>query len=139
MLTLIDLKFERNFSLLSHGSGEVLHGLKGHKSPFKALIVAEYNGVQVKLVDNFKLGVTNKSPEFLKLNPIGKVPVLETPDGPVFESNAIARYDEVYPSSISIEGTLGNFRLRDMSLGAYHCWGWLCDIHNPGVESLIKF
>ncbi|XP_031259607.1 elongation factor 1-gamma 2-like isoform X3 [Pistacia vera] len=70
----------------------VLHGLKGHKSPFKALIVAEYNGVQVKLVDNFKLGVTNKSPEFLKLNPIGKVPVLETPDGLVFESNAIARY-----------------------------------------------
>ncbi|XP_054800074.1 elongation factor 1-gamma-like isoform X2 [Prosopis cineraria] len=26
------------------------------------------------------------------MNPIGKVPVLETPDGPVFESNAIARY-----------------------------------------------
>ncbi|KAJ0078042.1 hypothetical protein Patl1_36619 [Pistacia atlantica] len=51
----------------------VLHGLKGHKSPFKALIAAEYNGVQVKLVNNFKLGVTNKSPKFLKLNPIGKV------------------------------------------------------------------
>ncbi|KAJ0034329.1 hypothetical protein Pint_24264 [Pistacia integerrima] len=46
---------------------------------------------------------------------------------------------KVYPSSISIEGTLGNFRLRDMSLGADHCWGWLCDIRNPGVESLIKF
>nr|GLL41790.1 elongation factor 1-gamma 2-like [Ipomoea trifida] len=26
------------------------------------------------------------------MNPIGKVPVLETPEGPVFESNAIARY-----------------------------------------------
>ncbi|XP_031259604.1 vacuolar protein sorting-associated protein 13-like [Pistacia vera] len=26
-----------------------------------------------------------------------------------------------------------------MSLGADHCWGWLCDIRNPGVESLIKF
>jgi len=26
------------------------------------------------------------------MNPLGKVPVLETPDGPVFESNAIARY-----------------------------------------------
>ncbi|KAH0454967.1 hypothetical protein IEQ34_016891 [Dendrobium chrysotoxum] len=38
------------------------------------------------------MGVSNKSPEFLKMNPIGKVPVLETPDGPVFESNAIARY-----------------------------------------------
>ncbi|KAF7802431.1 elongation factor 1-gamma-like [Senna tora] len=38
------------------------------------------------------MGVSNKTPEFLKMNPIGKVPVLETPDGPVFESNAIARY-----------------------------------------------
>ena len=63
------------------------------------------------------MGVSNKTPEFLKMNPIGKVwifvpqqafynspecnlstalqvPVLETPDGPVFESNAIARYGE---------------------------------------------
>lgn len=45
---------------------------------------------------------------------------------------------KVHPSSISIEGTLGNFRLCDMSLGTDHCWGWLCDIRNPGVESLIK-
>ncbi|KAK9136608.1 hypothetical protein Sjap_007202 [Stephania japonica] len=45
----------------------------------------------------------------------------------------------VHPSSLSIEGTLGNFRLCDMSLGMDHCWGWLCDIRNPGTESLIKF
>lgn len=45
---------------------------------------------------------------------------------------------KVHPSSLSIEGTLGNFRLRDMSLGTDHCWAWLCDIRNPGVESLIK-
>ncbi|RRT38787.1 hypothetical protein BHE74_00048443 [Ensete ventricosum] len=38
------------------------------------------------------MGVSNKTPEFLKMNPLGKVPVLETPDGPIFESNAIARY-----------------------------------------------
>ncbi|KAA8527969.1 hypothetical protein F0562_035162 [Nyssa sinensis] len=46
---------------------------------------------------------------------------------------------KVHPSSISIEGTLGNFRLCDMSLGTDHCWGWLCDIRNQGAESLIKF
>ncbi|XP_050117405.1 uncharacterized protein LOC126595103 isoform X2 [Malus sylvestris] len=46
---------------------------------------------------------------------------------------------KVHPSSLSIEGTLGNFRLHDMSLGTDHCWAWLCDIRNPGVESLIKF
>ncbi|XP_043709636.1 uncharacterized protein LOC122658659 isoform X2 [Telopea speciosissima] len=46
---------------------------------------------------------------------------------------------KVYPSSFSIDGTLGNFKLCDMSLGADHRWGWLCDIRNQGVESLIKF
>ncbi|OVA16691.1 Peroxin/Ferlin domain [Macleaya cordata] len=46
---------------------------------------------------------------------------------------------KVHPSSLSIEGTLGNFRLCDLSLGMDHCWGWLCDIRNQGVESLIKF
>ncbi|XP_024170796.1 elongation factor 1-gamma isoform X1 [Rosa chinensis] len=44
------------------------------------------------MVKDFEMGLSNKTPEFLKMNPIGKVPVLETPDGPVFESNAIARY-----------------------------------------------
>jgi len=38
------------------------------------------------------MGVSNKTTQFLDMNPLGKVPVLETPDGPVFESNAIARY-----------------------------------------------
>lgn len=46
---------------------------------------------------------------------------------------------KVYPSSTSIEGNLGNMRLCDMSLGPDHCWGWLCDIRNQGIESLIKF
>ncbi|KAK8704101.1 hypothetical protein V6N13_047734 [Hibiscus sabdariffa] len=46
---------------------------------------------------------------------------------------------KVHPTSISIEGTLGNMRLRDMSLGVDNWLGWLCDIRNPGVESLIKF
>ncbi|TXG71909.1 hypothetical protein EZV62_000488 [Acer yangbiense] len=46
---------------------------------------------------------------------------------------------KVHPSSISnIGGTLGNFRLCDMTLGTDHCWSWLCDIRNPGIESLIK-
>ncbi|XVF00550.1 hypothetical protein REPUB_Repub04eG0010200 [Reevesia pubescens] len=70
----------------------VLHAAKINKNAFKALIAAEYSGIDVKLADNFELGVSNKTPEFLKMNPIGKVPVLETPDGPIFESNAIARY-----------------------------------------------
>lgn len=39
------------------------------------------------------MGKTNKTPEFLKLNPWGKVPTLETDSGEgIWESNAIARY-----------------------------------------------
>nr|APB08586.1 elongation factor 1-gamma [Rhododendron molle] len=67
-------------------------GTKTNKNAFKTLIAAEYCGVRVEMAQNFEMGVSNKTPEFLKMNPIGKVPVLETPDGPIFESNAIARY-----------------------------------------------
>ncbi|KAI3868453.1 hypothetical protein MKW92_021841 [Papaver armeniacum] len=70
----------------------ILYGAVPNKNVFKVLIAAEYSGVEIELVKDFEWGVTNKTPEFLKMNPIGKLPVLETPDGPVFESNAIARY-----------------------------------------------
>ncbi|XP_066329798.1 elongation factor 1-gamma 2-like [Miscanthus floridulus] len=70
----------------------VLHAGSGNKNAFKTLIAAEYSGVKVELAKDFQMGVSNKTPQFLKMNPIGKVPVLETPDGAVFESNAIARY-----------------------------------------------
>jgi elongation factor 1-gamma len=33
-----------------------------------------------------------KKDEHLKRHPLGKVPALETPQGPLFESNAILRY-----------------------------------------------
>ncbi|KAL8205058.1 hypothetical protein R6Q57_010681 [Mikania cordata] len=46
---------------------------------------------------------------------------------------------KVHPGSISVESTLGNFRFCDLSLGADHCWGWFCDIRNPGADSLIQF
>ncbi|KAK8987543.1 hypothetical protein V6N11_027290 [Hibiscus sabdariffa] len=70
----------------------ILHAGKTNKNSFKTLIAAEYSGIDVKLADNFEMGVSNKTPKFLKMTPIGKVPVLETPDGSIFESNAIARY-----------------------------------------------
>ncbi|EME30594.1 elongation factor EF-1 gamma subunit [Galdieria sulphuraria] len=57
----------------------------------KALIAAEYAQVSVQ-VPKFEMGKDNKSPEFLKLFPLGKIPALETPQGPVSESPAIAWY-----------------------------------------------
>jgi len=58
---------------------------------WKALIAAEYAGVSIEYPP-FNIGVDNKSKEFLAKFPVGKVPVLETPEGNVFESNAIARH-----------------------------------------------
>ncbi|RZC56978.1 hypothetical protein C5167_015823 [Papaver somniferum] len=73
---------------------KVLHAGNTNKNAFKALIVGEYSGIRVDLVKDFEMGVFNKAPEFLKMNPLGKVPVLETPEGAIFESNAIAHYGE---------------------------------------------
>lgn len=59
---------------------------------WKILIAAAYNNVKIDVNSEIKMGVTNKTPEYLAKNPMGKVPVLDTPQGAIFESNAIARY-----------------------------------------------
>jgi elongation factor 1-gamma len=58
---------------------------------WKILIAAQYNGVDIK-VPAFEFGKDNKTESFKAKNPLGKVPVLDTPQGSIFESNAIARY-----------------------------------------------
>ncbi|XP_045774078.1 elongation factor 1-gamma [Maniola jurtina] len=61
---------------------------------YKALIAAKYSGADVKVAANFVFGETNKSEEFLKKFPAGKVPAYESADGKIHltESNAIAYY-----------------------------------------------
>ncbi|XP_026332370.1 elongation factor 1-gamma [Hyposmocoma kahamanoa] len=61
---------------------------------YKALIAAQYSGTDLKIAPNFVFGETNKSAEFLKKFPAGKVPAYESADGKVLltESNAIAYY-----------------------------------------------
>ncbi|XP_058795494.1 elongation factor 1-gamma [Phymastichus coffea] len=60
---------------------------------YKALIAAQFSGAKVNLAKNFVFGETNKSPDFLKKFPLGKVPAFETSDGKyITESNAIAYY-----------------------------------------------
>ena len=66
-----------------------LHTYPGNFRAFKILIAAQYNGVAVDVPD---FSATEKTAEFLAMNPLGKVPVLETSQGCIFESNAIARY-----------------------------------------------
>lgn len=63
----------------------------GNFRAFKILIAAEYAGVNIEIPE-FKLGSDNTNEEFRKKSPLGKVPVLQTNNGNIFESNAIARY-----------------------------------------------
>ena len=53
-----------------------MHVNENNKNGFKALIAAEYVGVEVDVIGGFEFGVTNKTEEFLKLNPFGKVIII---------------------------------------------------------------
>jgi elongation factor 1-gamma len=68
-----------------------LYTYPGNFRAFKALVAAEYVGVDIDVPD-FDMEKTAKTPSFLAMSPMGKVPVLKTPQGAIFESNAIARY-----------------------------------------------
>jgi elongation factor 1-gamma len=57
----------------------------------KTLVACQYNGVEIE-VPEFKFPGDAKRPEFKAKNPNQKVPVLETPFGTLWESNAILRY-----------------------------------------------
>jgi elongation factor 1-gamma len=72
-------------------SSHKLYTDAGNFRAFKILIAAEYNSVAIDIPE-FKIGQDNTTAEFLKKSPLGRVPVLDTPAGSIFESNAIARY-----------------------------------------------
>jgi elongation factor 1-gamma len=79
-------------------SGLTIYSYPNNTRVAKALIAAKYQGVQIA-TPAFQFGVDNKTPEFLAKFPLGKVPVLETPEGSIFESNSIARYVARLPGS----------------------------------------
>jgi len=58
----------------------------------KALIAAQYTGADLGVKADFKFPVGCRNKQFKGLNPVGKVPVLVTPEGPIFESNSILRF-----------------------------------------------
>jgi elongation factor 1-gamma len=68
-----------------------LYTYPGAGTAIASVVAAESANTEVEIV-NIEFGKTNKTPEFLALNPIGKVPTLETPEGGIFESGAIARF-----------------------------------------------
>lgn len=63
-----------------------------HGTPKTAVcrILAEYAGVEYEFVNTPREQL--KSEEFLKIHSLGKVPVIETPEGKLFETSAILSY-----------------------------------------------
>ena len=57
---------------ISMSDGLKLYAIPNHKNGYKALITAQYAGVSVE-TPPYEHRVDNKKPEFLKLNPHGKV------------------------------------------------------------------
>jgi len=69
-----------------------IYSPKGHPNLLKSEITAHFGGVKVEVYEGFEFGKTNKTEEYLKLNPNGQVPTAVTDDGPIWESTAIAYY-----------------------------------------------
>eukprot|EP00054_Salpingoeca_dolichothecata_P031508 m.263734 g.263734 ORF g.263734 m.263734 type:complete len:429 (+) comp27178_c0_seq1:189-1475(+) len=70
-----------------------LYTFANNPRAFKIQVAAAYAGVAVDVVPNFKLGETNKTEDFTRQFPFGKVPAFLTADGqPLFETNAICDY-----------------------------------------------
>lgn len=50
-----------------------LYSYPDNKNCWKSLIAAKYVEVDIAIAPDFVLGATNRTPEFLQLNPHGKV------------------------------------------------------------------
>ena len=97
-----------------------LYSFEGCFRSLKAQIAGQYNGVTIRRPE-FDLERDAKSQDFLRKSPMGKVPVLETADGCIFESNAIARYVARLRRDTELTGRSFFETVRLRSTGA-HLW-----------------
>ena len=76
-----------------------LYDLKAGMNPRRVRIFLAEKGIEVPMVDVDMMKGENATPEFLALNPLGKLPVLALDDGTILtESMAICRYfEELHP------------------------------------------
>ena len=72
-----------------------LYDLKAGMNPRRVRIFLAEKGIEVPIAPIDMMKGENQTPEFLKLNPLGTLPVLELDDGTILtESVAICRYFE---------------------------------------------
>ena len=73
----------------------ILHDLAAGMSPRRVRIFMAEKGISIERREVDAAGGANATPDFLRLNPLGKLPVLELDDGTsIAESLAICRYLE---------------------------------------------
>lgn len=99
--------------------GLKVYTYKDNQRVKKIQIVADYVGAKLEFPP-FQMGVDNKAADFLNMNPAGKVPVLDTGAGFVFESNAIATYIARLDKS---KGLLGR---NDLEAAQVDQWLYFC-------------
>lgn len=75
-----------------------LYDMTAAPNPRRVRIFVAEKGIEMEYQQVNMMAQEHKSPEFLKMNPSGKIPVLETDEGFIAESVAICRYLEaVHP------------------------------------------
>ena len=92
-----------------HSAAGVLTIFKGNSRSIAILAVAKANKIELEVIE--RTPEKPFPPEYLKLNPLSRVPSFEGSDGYVVtECIAIAVYSESYPSSeIAAVHLLGRF------------------------------
>ena len=94
----------------------LLHDLAPGMHPRRVRIFLAEKGLSIPRKEVDAAGHANETPAFLKLNPLGKLPVLELDDGTgISESLAICRYLEtLHPNPSLLGRTLRETALIDM-------------------------
>jgi len=83
----------------------ILHDLSAGMHPRRVRIFMAEKGLSIERREVDAAGGANALPDFLRLNPLGKLPVLELDDGSaIAESLAICRYLEVTHPNPSLMG-----------------------------------
>jgi glutathione S-transferase len=70
----------------------IVHGIPGSPYVRKPLLVCEEKGVSYRLAAMAFGTGANETPEYLALNPFGRIPAIEHGDFKLYEAQAIARY-----------------------------------------------
>lgn len=98
-----------------------LYGYANAPNPRKVKIFLAEKGIEVEEVEIDMMQGAHKTPEFLQMNPSGKLPVLETDDGRFLsESIAICRYLEALHPEPNLFGAdafeLGHIEMRNRQM-----------------------